>query len=59
MEILYKPKSLFRNVAKTLLQTKGITGLYSGIVPSILRAFVVSSSRFSAYEGVLNLLRND
>lgn len=43
----------------TLLQivrSKGVLGLYSGIVPSVLRAFIVSSSRFSAYESTLWLL---
>lgn len=44
-------------VLRELLQTKGIAGLYAGVVPSILRAFLVSSSRFSAYEGALWLLR--
>lgn len=44
-------------VFRDLLSTKGIRGLYSGVTPSILRAFLVSASRFSAYEGVLWLLR--
>jgi hypothetical protein len=37
-------------VTRMLLRTKGIIGLYSGVFPSIARAFIVSSSRFSAYE---------
>jgi Mitochondrial carrier protein len=40
-----------------LVKQKGIMGLYSGVIPSILRAFLVSGSRFSAYEGTLYLLR--
>ncbi|KAL7537079.1 hypothetical protein ACHAXR_007568 [Thalassiosira sp. AJA248-18] len=42
---------------KHLLQTKGFTGLYAGVSPSIARAFLVSGSRFSAYEGALWLCR--
>ena len=44
-------------VAQTLLRQKGIAGLYAGVVPSIARAFIVSSSRFAAYEGTLWALR--
>lgn len=40
-----------------LLKTKGFTGLYAGVSPSIARAFLVSGSRFSAYEGALWLCR--
>lgn len=40
-----------------LLQSKGLTGLYAGVAPSIARAFLVSGSRFSAYEGALWLCR--
>ena len=42
---------------KSLLETKGVTGLYSGVSPSIARALLVSGSRFSAYEGALWLCR--
>ncbi|KAL3782979.1 hypothetical protein HJC23_003135 [Cyclotella cryptica] len=42
---------------KQLWKTKGITGLYAGVGPSIARAFLVSGSRFSAYEGALALCR--
>jgi solute carrier family 25 carnitine/acylcarnitine transporter 20/29 len=49
------PKAL--TVAKNLLQTRGIFGLYSGLAPSIARAFLVSSSRFSAYESTMYVLR--
>jgi hypothetical protein len=44
-------------IFKDLLQTKGFTGLYAGVTPSIVRAFLVSGSRFSAYEGALWLFR--
>ena len=40
-----------------LLRTKGLTALYAGVAPSIARAFLVSGSRFSAYEGALYLCR--
>jgi solute carrier family 25 carnitine/acylcarnitine transporter 20/29 len=45
-------------VARDLIRSKGVLGLYSGVVPSILRAFLVSSSRFSAYETTMWLLRD-
>ena len=41
-----------------IIKSKGIVGLYSGLLPSVLRAFIVSSSRFSAYETTLWLLSN-
>jgi solute carrier family 25 carnitine/acylcarnitine transporter 20/29 len=44
-------------ILKRLLETKGFTGLYAGVRPSIARAFLVSGSRFSAYEGALWLCR--
>ena len=44
-------------VAMNLYQTKGFMGLYAGITPSIIRAFLVSGSRFSAYESALWLLK--
>jgi solute carrier family 25 carnitine/acylcarnitine transporter 20/29 len=43
-------------VAKNLYHRKGIRGLYSGVKPSIIRAFLVSASRFSAYELALRLI---
>ena len=45
------------HVFQTLLQTKGLRGLYLGVSPSIVRAFLVSGSRFTAYEGVLWMIR--
>ena len=44
-------------VARRLVASKGIMGLYAGASASILRAFLVSGTRFSAYEGMLYLLR--
>lgn len=44
-------------VFRTLLIQKGFIGLYSGLTPSIARAFLVSGTRFSAYEVALWLLR--
>lgn len=46
-----------RTVFRSILQSKGFFGLYHGVAPSIARAFLVSGSRFSAYEGTLYLLR--
>ena len=43
--------------AKDLLKAKGMLGLYSGLLPSLARAFLVSSSRFSAYEFSMWLLK--
>jgi solute carrier family 25 (mitochondrial carnitine/acylcarnitine transporter), member 20/29 len=44
-------------VFRTLLVERGIKGLYSGVAPSIVRAFLVSGSRFTAYEAALWFLR--
>jgi len=44
-------------ILKELVQTRGIKGLYAGSSASIARAFLVSGSRFSAYEGALWLVR--
>jgi solute carrier family 25 carnitine/acylcarnitine transporter 20/29 len=46
-------------IAKLLMQQKGIRGLYSGLLPSVTRAFLVSSTRFSAYEATLWLLQQE
>jgi hypothetical protein len=51
--IRYKPgdvASTALDVGRNLLKTRGFLGLYAGLMPSIARAFLVSSSRFSAYE---------
>lgn len=44
-------------ICKELLRDRGIRGLYSGASASVTRAFLVSGSRFSAYEFALFLLR--
>ena len=46
------------NVAKQLWETKGMKGLYSGVTPTLIRAFLVSESRFSAYEFATCILRH-
>jgi len=51
------PPPTAREVARSLLRQKGLAGLYSGVLPSITRAFLVSASRFMVYEGVLTLMR--
>jgi solute carrier family 25 carnitine/acylcarnitine transporter 20/29 len=45
-------------VFQQLIRTKGWRGLYSGVTPSIMRAFVVSSTRFTAYEMVVKLCKD-
>eukprot|EP00979_Chaetoceros_neogracilis_P010963 scaffold2625_cov277-Chaetoceros_neogracile.AAC.14 len=54
-EVLASQKLKSMDVLKDLLKTKGWRGLYSGVSPSIMRAFVVSGSRFSAYEFAVKL----
>jgi hypothetical protein len=44
-------------VFSDLLRRRGVHGLYSGVALSLARAFLVSASRFSAYEGALWVLR--
>jgi hypothetical protein len=46
-----------RQVYAQLIATRGIAGLYAGVTPSLIRAFLVSGSRFSAYEMALWILR--
>jgi Mitochondrial carrier protein len=36
----------------------GLLGLYRGALPSVLRAFIVSGSRFTTYEAVAAWWRN-
>jgi len=43
-------------IGKEILAKKGIVGLYAGVGPSIARAFIVSASRFSAYEYALTIV---
>ena len=45
-------------VMKQLLKVNGVLGLYAGVIPSLVRAFLVSSSRFSAYETTLWILND-
>jgi hypothetical protein len=51
-----KKKSAIQ-IFRELMRERGVRGLYSGASASITRAFLVSGSRFSAYEGALSLLR--
>ena len=44
-------------VAAELWRGRGLSGLYAGVLPSVLRAGLVSSSRFAAYEATLAALR--
>lgn len=50
----YKLKGMM-TVFRELINNNGWRGLYSGITPSVMRAFVVSSTRFTAYEMVVKL----
>ena len=51
------PKVNGFQVAKSLWETKGLKGLYSGVTPTLVRAFLVSGSRFSAYEFAMSMLK--
>jgi len=53
------PTPSVRTIAGEILRTRGVLGLYSGVSLSLLRAFIVSASRFSCYEGVIWALRRD
>ena len=44
-----------RDVFRELMESRGIRALYRGITPTVTRAFIVSASRFSAYEVALSL----
>ena len=46
----------FASVVAELWKKRGIRAFYSGLTPSITRAFIVSSSRFSAFELTLHWL---
>jgi len=41
---------------RQLWRATGVRGLFRGVTPSVLRAFLVSGSRFTAFETVLELL---
>lgn len=45
------------NCVKTLTLEEGFRGLYKGLVPSLLKAAVVSGTIFSTYDGLCNVLR--
>eukprot|EP01087_Luapelamoeba_hula_P016004 TRINITY_DN4880_c0_g1_i1.p1 TRINITY_DN4880_c0_g1~~TRINITY_DN4880_c0_g1_i1.p1 ORF type:complete len:321 (+),score=20.71 TRINITY_DN4880_c0_g1_i1:97-1059(+) len=48
----------FREVSRHIWQVKGgLFGFYTGLLPSITRACIVSSLRFSAYETTLSVIR--
>lgn len=51
------PQQNSLQILKCLLRERGFMALYSGASASIARAFLVSGSRFSAYEGALWLMR--
>jgi solute carrier family 25 carnitine/acylcarnitine transporter 20/29 len=50
------PKSSTIETFLEILRTRGILNLYNGVAPSIVRAFIVSSSRFSAYEAIMSII---
>lgn len=51
-----KSTQSFITVGRELFKKRGILGLYNGVAPSIMRAFIVSASRFSAYEAAISVL---
>lgn len=52
----FKQRMRMHSVAISQLRSKGLLGLYSGVGPALARAFIVSGTRFSAYEFVLQTL---
>lgn len=46
-------------VGLDILKKRGITGLYSGMTPSLIRAFLVSGSRFTAFEIAVSMYRTN
>jgi len=44
------------NIARQKFRESGVHGFYQGVKPSILRAFFVSGTRFSAYEFAMKML---
>jgi solute carrier family 25 carnitine/acylcarnitine transporter 20/29 len=46
---------IFTRVLADILKTRGVASLYSGLAPSVFRAFLVSGSRFSAYEFAMRM----
>lgn len=52
----YRQRLRMHSVAVAQYRAKGLIGLYSGVGPALTRAFIVSGTRFSAYEFTLRLL---
>ena len=50
-----RPRMIFTRVLADILKTRGVASLYSGLAPSVFRAFLVSGSRFSAYEFAMRM----
>ncbi|CAB9510119.1 Congested-like trachea protein [Seminavis robusta] len=48
-----------RQVFKELMESRGVRALFRGALPTIMRAFIVSSSRFSAYELTMSALQQN
>ena len=46
-----------RQVARSVFRTRGFLGFFAGAAPAVSRAFLVSSTRFTVYEGVHDRLR--
>jgi solute carrier family 25 carnitine/acylcarnitine transporter 20/29 len=53
---LVSTKTTILDAAREIWKAKGIGGFYSGIGPSVTRAFIVSSTRFSAFEFAMKML---
>lgn len=56
---LREPGTLKRiwQIGSGQLRRQGLGSFYRGVVPSVTRAFIVSSTRFSAFEWAFNLVR--
>lgn len=57
-QLATKPRLNFWVAARQIYHSKGIVGMFAGVGPSIARAFLVSGSRFSAYEGAVWIIGN-
>ena len=53
---LQPPSSI--QTLKNIVRERGLTGMYRGLGPSLARAFIVSSTRFTIYETALSYARN-
>lgn len=49
-------RSGVRDCVRSMYQTAGVRGFYSGLFPTMIRAFPIHSVNFLVYESVMRLL---